>query len=161
MNGHPDTEQLTAWREGWLSAGERARLEAHLAECDACRRTLRELERLVQQLRSSAGETAPPPGGWEALLEATLAMRDRIEPLTPPATRRWLNPAAAAAAALIIALTAFFLIDRTVTPIDSPTAVAAEVDLPDLLLQEHALASDGVPFSAGVTLLVATERRRW
>jgi len=161
MNGHPEREQLTAWREGWLSAGERARLEAHLAECDACRLTLRQLDQLVNQLRSSAREVAPPPGGWDALLEATLAMRDRIEPLSPPAGRRWLSPAVAAAAALVIALTAFFLLDRTITPVEPAATIAAEADLPDLLLQEHALASDAVPFSTGAMLLFAAEEKRW
>ncbi len=161
MSGHPETEYLTALREGWLTASEAARLEAHLAECAACRRTFRDLDLIVEHLRTSAGEVDPPPGGYEALLEATLALREKIEPIRLPAVRRWFTPAIVAAAALIITLTTVFLLDRSAS-VQAPAEVTtAETDLPDAMLEEHALASDAVPFSTGVTLLVSAGNSRW
>jgi hypothetical protein len=58
--GHrPDTDALSALADGRLSADESARLEAHLAGCDACTRQLDELQR-VRAMLSSLGQ-APVP----------------------------------------------------------------------------------------------------
>jgi anti-sigma factor RsiW len=67
-------ELVTDYLEGALPAGERARFEAHLAECDGCAGYLEDMRRLVGSLR----ETPQPPvdpAAREALLEAFRELR--------------------------------------------------------------------------------------
>ncbi len=160
MNIHPERERLTALREGWLEEDEARQLRAHISGCTACRSVMAELETVVEIIRDQAGNVVPPPGGYDALLEATLAMCDRVTPLPAPPRRFRFGPAIAAAAVLIITLTAIFLLDHGAPAPSSVTASAEEVDLPDFLLEEHALASDTVPFSTGVTLVVSARSGR-
>ena len=51
-------ELVTDYLEGALDAGERARFEAHLSECDGCSGYLEDMRRLVASLHRVP---APPP----------------------------------------------------------------------------------------------------
>lgn len=62
-------ELVTAYLEGALPGGERARFEAHLAVCEGCRDYLRQME----QVAATAGrlrEEDLEPGARDALLAA-------------------------------------------------------------------------------------------
>jgi len=62
-------ELVTAYLEGALPAHERARFEAHLAECDGCAGYLHDMRRLIHTLHT-APEPPPDPATREALLHA-------------------------------------------------------------------------------------------
>jgi anti-sigma factor RsiW len=68
-------ELVTDYLEGALAERERARFEAHLAECDGCTGYLEDMRRLVGTLRETP---APPadPATHEALLRAFRDLRD-------------------------------------------------------------------------------------
>ena len=70
---------VTDYLEGHLPAGERARLEAHLAECDGCSGYLQDMRRLVGSLGVIA---LPPPDAAtrEALLHAFHDLRGDTDP---------------------------------------------------------------------------------
>ena len=69
-------ELVTDYLEGALPDTERARFEAHLAECDGCTAYLEDMRRLVGSLHDLP-EPAPDPATREALLRA---FRDLREP---------------------------------------------------------------------------------
>lgn len=87
--------------DGRISPRQRARLERHLAECDPCRRELRELERTVRLLRE-----LPPPELPPELTEQVMAdVASRTLHGSGPASAggfRFLAPLAAAAAAVVL-----------------------------------------------------------
>jgi anti-sigma factor RsiW len=62
-------ELVTAYLEGTLPAEQRARMDAHLAECDGCAGYLEDMRRLVGTLQATP---EPPPEGEtrDALLRA-------------------------------------------------------------------------------------------
>jgi anti-sigma factor RsiW len=62
-------ELVTAYLEGVMPADERARVEAHLADCDGCRGYLEDMRRLVGSLKSTV-EPPPDPELREELLRA-------------------------------------------------------------------------------------------
>jgi anti-sigma factor RsiW len=53
-------EVVTDYLEGALSAADHRRLEAHLAECDACTEYLDQMRRVAGELRGLSGETIAP-----------------------------------------------------------------------------------------------------
>src|SRR5258707_8707782 len=57
---HVDDGALHAYLEGELLPVERARLEAHVAECPACRTRLEEERALVQRASGLLGLAQPP-----------------------------------------------------------------------------------------------------
>jgi anti-sigma factor RsiW len=64
---HPvDTEALSAWVEGDLSAAERARVEAHLDGCASCRAELEALRRTIL-LSAELGDAPPARDLWPAI----------------------------------------------------------------------------------------------
>ena len=65
-------ELVTDYLEGALPPAERARFEAHLAECDGCAGYLEDMRRLVGFLR----ETPEPPVDPAAREALTRAFRD-------------------------------------------------------------------------------------
>ncbi|HEV3378566.1 MAG TPA: zf-HC2 domain-containing protein [Thermoleophilaceae bacterium] len=65
-------ELVTDYLDGTLPEEERARFDAHLAECDGCRGYLEDMRRLVGSLRELP-EPPPDPATREAL---TRAFRD-------------------------------------------------------------------------------------
>ncbi len=159
MNDCPMSSKLTALREGWLEPEEAEDLRRHTAACARCRETAKRLEEAVRLLRHDADPVAPPRMGWEALLEAA---RDERVTLAFPARRMrtWGIRAAGVAAVLILTIGSIVLLrggDQTVPP----AASGPPPDDLELLLEDHALASDQVPFSDGayMTVLATSEGR--
>ncbi|MFC1629288.1 hypothetical protein ACFL3H_09295 [Gemmatimonadota bacterium] len=154
----PETARLTALREGWLGKEDARRLWNHLEVCQSCRAAQADLELILEFITSDLHEIEPPPGGYEALLQATLKMHDQIAPLPVPARSRWRVAVLAAAAVVLVAVTSMALLDsRTLsTPVTAETV--EEGDIPDWLLEEHARASDLLPFSDGSTLMILANR---
>ena len=67
-------ELVTAYLEGTLPDAERARMDAHLAECDGCSGYLEDMQRLVGSLHELP-EPPPDPQTREALLRAFRDLR--------------------------------------------------------------------------------------
>jgi anti-sigma factor RsiW len=67
-------ELVTDYLEGALPASERARFEAHLAECDGCVGYLEDMRRMVDSLHTLP-EPPPDPETREALLRAFRDLR--------------------------------------------------------------------------------------
>lgn len=86
--------------EDRLGADERARLEAHLARCAACRAEL-EAQRAVRRLLRSRG-AAPVPAGFEERLRARLEGLGGVWGLPALAWRRYTIGVAPVAAALVM-----------------------------------------------------------
>jgi hypothetical protein len=53
-------QKLSAYLDGAVTPAEKSLIEKHLAECEDCRTSLRELEKTVRHLRN-LGELEPPP----------------------------------------------------------------------------------------------------
>ncbi len=64
---HVDDGILHAYLDGELSAVEAARLDAHLAECTACRARLEEERALIERATQLLGHAAPPERAAPAL----------------------------------------------------------------------------------------------
>lgn len=159
MNDCPMSSKLTALREGWLEPEEAEDLRRHTAACARCRDTAKRLDEAVRLLRHDADPVAPPQAGWEALLEAA---REECSILDLPVRRMrtWGIRAAGVAAVLVLTLGGILMLrggDRTAPP----AAAAPPPDDLELLLEDHALASDQVPFSDGayMTVLATAEAR--
>ncbi len=147
MKTCPNSARLTALREGWLQPEEVDALREHIRGCPACRRTEADLEEVAAVMARAAGPVEPPPGGYEALLRSTLALRD----LVPAATRRvrwWFHRAAAVAAVLALVASAV-LLSLGGAGNGTPGVDLSENDLIDFLMQEHAQAAEQIPFSEG------------
>lgn len=67
-------ELVTDYLEGALPESERARFEAHVAECDGCAGYLEDMRRLLGSLHNTV-EPPPDPGTREALLRAYRDLR--------------------------------------------------------------------------------------
>ena len=67
-------ELVTAYLEDTLPEGERARMDAHLAECEGCSAYLEDMRRLVGTLRETP-EPPPDEATREALLRAFRELR--------------------------------------------------------------------------------------
>jgi anti-sigma factor RsiW len=67
-------ELVTDYLEGTLPDAERARFEAHLAECDGCSGYLEGMRRLIASM-GEVPEPAPPPETRDALLRAFRDLR--------------------------------------------------------------------------------------
>ncbi|MGE3273736.1 MAG: anti-sigma factor [Vicinamibacterales bacterium] len=100
MNAHW-TDQLSAYLDGELEAGERAACEAHLAACASCRETLDDLRALVTEA-GALGLLLPPGDPWPAI-EGRIVTGRRAR-----AARRisFSLPELALAASLLIAVSA-------------------------------------------------------
>jgi len=108
VSRHPDAA-LAGYAAGDLAAAERERLDAHLADCAACRDTLAEYRTLLAELAATAAGAAPADTlAWpryRAELRARLAARRARS-----WHARWLRPvpvAASAAAAAALALVVY------------------------------------------------------
>jgi anti-sigma factor RsiW len=125
------TEQLSDYLDGELTAGEAAAVEAHLRECAACNAVLNDLKRIVAQAQHL--EPRPPQADLWADIER------RIERVTPPRRVSFTLPQLAAAAALLIAVSAGTAI-KFATPA-VPASVPAEQTAKDETAQAEAAES--------------------
>jgi anti-sigma-K factor RskA len=98
---HP-VDDLASYALGTLEASERARLDAHLAVCNACARRLADYRGVVGVLPLALPVTSPPAATWTAI---QAAVRPR-----PPRAQRWRRalygarwPAIAAVLATVVA----------------------------------------------------------
>lgn len=69
-------ELVSDYLEGALPASERARFEAHLAECDGCSGYLEDMRRMVESM-SELPEPPADPATHDALLRAFRDLRPR------------------------------------------------------------------------------------
>ena len=69
MTCHELVELVTDYLEGPLPESEKARLEAHLAECDGCTEYLEQMRRTIE-LTGRLSEESIPPVAKDRLLEA-------------------------------------------------------------------------------------------
>lgn len=81
----PDPELLAAFVDGRLARGERAAIERHLAECDACREVLAETVRLTgdasgRVVHGRFGRRAVAVGGGALALAASLLLVVWMQP---------------------------------------------------------------------------------
>jgi anti-sigma factor RsiW len=126
-------KQLTAFSSGELLADVRPAVQAHLAECAACRAALTHVDALAGVLTST--QTPPVPAGFAARVTAAARQRQEAEPLVVWNPLRWwrLVPApmhAAAAAVLVIGLAVGLLMGWTTLPASQapPAQAAAPAD---------------------------------
>jgi anti-sigma factor RsiW len=128
MTVHLD-DRLSAYLDGELSAGERAAVEAHLADCEACRAVLDDLKRLVR--RASALDDRPPahdlwPGIAARIQE--LAAEPDVIPLAPRRRRVSFSVPQLAAAALALMALSGGVATLALRGVGAPTGVAAGPD---------------------------------
>ena len=102
-------ELLDAWRTDELEPAERARVDAHLTECERCRAELSALgpltaalERGMEARRRSATELEPDWAAQRAAIVARTSGRARAGPGERHAFWRWAPQAALAAVAVIV-----------------------------------------------------------
>jgi anti-sigma-K factor RskA len=94
-----DTHDLTAaYALDALAADERAAYEAHLAQCERCRKELASLGGTATALAWAVGAPPPPDRLRARILETAAAERTNV--VTLPQRRPWLLRATAAAAAV-------------------------------------------------------------
>ena len=150
----PETARLTALREGWLNDEDARSLRVHLDVCPGCRAARDDLDVILGAIDTCQVEVEPPPGGYEALLAATLKMRDRIIPIPAPVRADWHRRVIAVAAVLLVTVTSLTLFDARSPSMPMTDEIVEDQDFPEYMLEEHARASDLVPFSDGTTLLI-------
>lgn len=149
MTMHPDTthpreERFHDLVDGRLAGDDRAAIEAHLADCDACAARLARLRALLAAAAALPRELAPERDAWPGL-RATLATRmTRVAPRTdadagPQAGThagrarwlrvQWLRTSLAAAAVLLVVVAGWGAL-RRVTPHATAPAPAVAVTSP-------------------------------
>jgi anti-sigma factor RsiW len=100
---HPDDELLDELLDERLPTAERRAVEAHLADCERCRRLYETLVATRELLRATSAAEAPPPQLAGAVREALAAAPGARRPAP---WGRWL---AAAAALTLVLATALWL----------------------------------------------------
>lgn len=88
-------ERLAGYREGWLSLGERQRVDRHLAQCPSCRHEL-EADARLEGLLAQASPLEVPEVSWSDVRAAKRVTARRSQP--------WRWAPAAAATLLLVAL---------------------------------------------------------
>jgi anti-sigma factor RsiW len=74
MNCRQVVELMTAYLEGGLSAGDRARFEAHIAGCDGCAAYLAQM-RMTRRVVGKLADEPIPQGIQKELVEAFRSWR--------------------------------------------------------------------------------------
>lgn len=104
MTSEHDTARLSDYLDGELSAPERAELEAHVAECTTCARTLTELGAVVEA--ADRLPAIPPEADLWPGIEARLSPRGEasadVVPLSRHRVAMTIPQLAAAAVALVL-----------------------------------------------------------
>ena len=102
------TELLSAYLDEQVSAGERARITAHLETCESCRAHLESLRKTVVLIH--AAEPVRAPEGFRAELRERIAAQPRHAPrfLVLP---RWTWPWRTAAAAVAVVMIGLFTVN--------------------------------------------------
>jgi hypothetical protein len=95
----PDIDALSAYTDGRLGTAAGARIEAHLASCEACRDRLAEIEALRSMLRATP--EAPAPRSFRLRPADVEAPHARAA--SPPRLMRMM-PALSAAAVVVLAI---------------------------------------------------------
>ena len=67
MSEHLNEEQLNGLVDGALNGTAREAAERHLAECESCRRDLRQAQTLVAQARALPRSIDPPADLWPGI----------------------------------------------------------------------------------------------
>ncbi len=116
MASHCPQEQIAAWIDRQLEASEAAQIEAHLQQCESCRRLQEELESTTKMFRNL--EVLEPPAYLWTRIAAEL---EQTETPKRPILRAWREgwlfrrlefAALAAVLLLIIGSTVFFVLER-------------------------------------------------
>ncbi len=123
MNTCPDMEErLNDHADGLLARPGHREVEAHLAACAGCRKTLEHLRKLHEETAALPRNVEPTRDLWPGI-ESALQGTSNVTPLRPRAAPRpgglWRVALPAAAAVFLMALTAFVTI-RLVGPDVSP-----------------------------------------
>jgi|SRR5688572_2585190 len=95
-------ESLLAYVDGELGAPERAEVDRHVAECEACRAELASIERAHAALQTGPWPSAPPDTARRAILRATTRPSTREWLAEAPSGVRWGSLVAVAAAAVFL-----------------------------------------------------------
>src|SRR5439155_19097191 len=113
MNGHPDTESLSAFLDG-----EAPEVEAHVTTCSSCRQQLDALARA----RTAVGAPVPPPDERQKDAAIAAAMHAASAPANEVHSRRWRVIAAAGgvAAAVLVGI-----VVARVTASNTPSSTAS------------------------------------
>ncbi len=126
-NNHLTDDLLSAYLDGQVTSRERARAEAHLAECPACAGELRALQATVSLLREMP--SAPLPHAFT--IPATATRRTRGITLWDTFSRGWgyraLQGATLLAAVLLMTVCSGDLLLQTTVPALAPAALAPAV----------------------------------
>ena len=128
-------QQLNRFAAGDLPVADRQTVQAHLAECAACRAKLAELDALAGVVASTP--TPPIPSGFASRVIAAARQRQQAQPITAWNLLRWwrLTSApmhAAAAAVLIVGLSVGVVPTRRSSDLAARAETAAEVDPVDV-----------------------------
>ncbi len=161
------TAIIEDFREGHLDQAGKTGLIDHMAQCKSCRQTLAHLDSIDQRLAASLGNIPVSPEFAERV--AAAIRKSEIAPAAP-AVIQWLRPAAiAAAACLVIGLTAWFLMPalRHHAPAPRPVVVKAAsefeppADQPYAMGQPFVIGDDSLrPYSGKTSIAVHQVRGR-
>jgi anti-sigma factor RsiW len=102
MDTHPETA-LVPFAKDELAPDERARVQAHLAACEACRRALADVRAVLVELAAAPAPPAPHWGRYRVELRARIDARAR-------APRRWQRPMPIAVSAGLAAALLLFVL---------------------------------------------------
>ena len=154
-------EQLNRFVAGDLPVADRQAVQAHLAECAACRAKLAELDTLAGVV---AGMPTPPlPSKFASRVMAAARKRQEAQPVAAWHLLHWWRLAsapmhAAAAAVLIVGLTVGVVLGWTSAPSAARAETAAQVDPVDVYQIDYlGEAPSGSLADSYLTLVSATD----
>jgi len=154
-------QQLKRFAAGDLPVADRQAVQAHLAECTACRGKLAELDALASVV---VGTPTPPiPSGFASRVMAAARRRQDAQPIAAWNLLRWwrLTSApmhAAAAAVLIVGLSVGVVLGWTSAPQAARAETAAEIDPVDVYQIDYlGEAPSGSLADSYLTLVSATD----
>jgi anti-sigma factor RsiW len=133
--------RLSHFVDGDLADVDRAAIEAHVGECDACRGVLQDLERL-RRAAATLGPIAPPDHVWLEVAGQVQIESGQAAAATKPrhtaALGQWLG---LAAALVVITLGAYFVMRQSPTPPASPSGNVQASGSVEAITEELALAT--------------------